>query len=587
MARYSQIKLYKDMKKALAPSKVTPIKYATATPTSLGSKEAVLSYLLKEGFDAYEAKQKKDAEAADIKAAGAMADKYHEPQKEWNEDEYGSTPDTLRAAPMPGALTENAGATYNPNVKPFPEQWAYDGEEGQQLSMNDALGAPNAALGSPLDPGQPYAVGTDEEGDDANWMSAPEHAEFYKRAAAEAQTRFDAENLTGLPAVMEADRGGAYNTANGVRGQRSNAMLAALRGEDRALEREEAERDRTLAETIDAERRKQANAMALEAYKRKNGGNAKYSNSLVWGTDENGKSVLMQSNTAGGKLRVAELPPGITARRGKISSEDLGDKIAIFDANGQFIGYRGKGLAQKRVINNKTLITLPAVPGKISTSNGNNQTSSATATPNAVKTEPLPVTDKQLASQINSQIRPMVEARKTGRLALDLIDANKDDVIPMSGTWSKIASWNSDSDQGILLSYIENLKSPNVLGAMMALKEASATGSTGFGQLNIKELDILINRLGALNAEDTNVGVLRRSIVSVNDSFDSVVNMVKKNVSEEKLKELELHELFYPPNSSRVKTDTNASPVPDAAKEDGVTQEMWNAMSPKDRGLFQ
>ena len=231
--RYSQVKFYEDMKKALAPSKVTPIKYAR--PASIGSGAEVAAKVGEELLDAYLAKQKKDAEAADIKAAGAMADKFYEPQEEWNEEEYGSTPDTLRAATMPGALTADVGSQEMPI-----ESYGAMGPDG----MPAALGAPNAALGAPIDIEQPYAVGTDEEGDDANWMSAPEHAEFYKKAAAEAQAGFDVDNVPGLPAVMKADRGGAYNTANGVRGPRSDAMLAALRGEDRALKREEAERGR-------------------------------------------------------------------------------------------------------------------------------------------------------------------------------------------------------------------------------------------------------------------------------------------------------------------------------------------------------
>ena len=40
-------------------------------------------------------------------------------------------------------------------------------------------------------------------------------------------------------------------------------------------------------------------------------------------------------------------------------------------------------------------------------------------------------------------------------------------------------------------------------------------------------------------------------------------------------------------NKSNVTQNSNASPVPDAAKESDVTQEMWNSMSPEDRKLFQ
>ena len=559
---YSQVELYKKAQELLGGKGVVK-RVAPTSPRRTGfpTDTSMYANIIDKSVKAWSDKQDKDAakatRVADQAAARSMFEDYMEPQPAWKAEEYGSTPKTLRDA-------------------------------GFKVSMSDALGDQSLEGDEPAD---------------QNWMTADESKQFYNAEATKAQADFDAENPYGINALKDS-----YATANkpsmidqlmgnqppaAVEGEITGAMRMALMGDSaRKRESDEArlltEQDARVKYTrgLEAEGRGQEYKMALAAYKRKNGVGAKYSNSPIWGTDENGKSVLMQTNNAGGELRIAKLPPGVTAQRGQISFRDLGDKLAIFDADGTFIGFRPKGLPPERVVTKAGVVTLPPVPGK-ETSNGNNQTSSATGIPGVIAIEPLPVTNKQLASQINSQIRPMVEARKTGQLALDLIDANKDGVIPMSGTFSQIASWNSDSNQGILLSYIENLKSPNVLGAMMALKEASSTGATGFGQLNIKELDILINRLGALNAKDTHVEVLRRSIVSVNDSFDSVINMVKKNVSEEKLKELELHKLFYPPNSSRVKTETNASPVSDAAKESDVTQEMWNNMSPEDRKLFQ
>jgi hypothetical protein len=107
---------------------------------------------------------------------------------------------------MPGALTGNVGATYDPNVKPFPGEDLYDGTDTAQ-GMAAALGAPNAALGSPLDPGQAYAVGTDEEGDDANWMNPEEHKAFYENEALNAQAGFDKENPTGMARVDQGNYG--------------------------------------------------------------------------------------------------------------------------------------------------------------------------------------------------------------------------------------------------------------------------------------------------------------------------------------------------------------------------------------------
>ena len=52
----------------------------------------------------------------------------------------------------------------------------------------------------------------------------------------------------------------------------------------------------------------------------------------------------MQSSSAGGPLRVAKLPPGVTAQRGQTSRVDLGNKWAILDANGTVIGHQPKGI---------------------------------------------------------------------------------------------------------------------------------------------------------------------------------------------------------------------------------------------------
>ena len=104
----------------------------------------------------------------------------------------------------------------------------------------------------------------------------------------------------------------------------------------------------------DAHRQRQAREAAELAHQRAiklrrvssgTGGNARFSNTPIWGKDEEGKSVVMQSSSTGGPLRIAGLPPGVvTAERGQVSYQNLGDKIAIFDANGQFIGYRAKGI---------------------------------------------------------------------------------------------------------------------------------------------------------------------------------------------------------------------------------------------------
>ena len=208
MARYSQSELFKKRMKLTGgkgvAKRVVPI---STKKTGFDTNEGMYAAILEQLGGAYSDKLADKLEKADLAAARRMRDDYLKPQKDWNVEKDGTTPDALRAATMPGALTGNVGATYDPNVKPFPEQWAYDGEEGQQLSMHDALGAPNAALGSPLDPGQAYAVGTDEEGDDANWMTPAEHKAFYEDEALRSQAGFDEENPTGMARVDQGDYG--------------------------------------------------------------------------------------------------------------------------------------------------------------------------------------------------------------------------------------------------------------------------------------------------------------------------------------------------------------------------------------------
>ena len=206
-SRYSQAELFK---KALeltggkgVAKRVVPI---STKKTGFDTNEGMIAAILEEGLKGFLGGQADKLEKADLGAARRMRDDYLKPQKDWNVETDGTTPDALRAATMPGALTGNVGATYDPNVKPFPEEDFDDGTDTVR-GMAAALGAPNAALGSPLDPGQPYAAGTDEEGDDANWMTPAEHKAFYENEAVNAQAGFDEENPTGMARVDQGNYG--------------------------------------------------------------------------------------------------------------------------------------------------------------------------------------------------------------------------------------------------------------------------------------------------------------------------------------------------------------------------------------------
>lgn len=100
-------------------------------------------------------------------------------------------------------------------------------------------------------------------------------------------------------------------------------------------------------------------------FKRDFGGGSqeKFGNSPIWGTDAEGNPVLMQPSSAGG-VKVVQLPEGITPQRGQTSRVDLGDKVGILDANGNFIGYAPKGIAPDRTVQDGRVINMPAVPGE-------------------------------------------------------------------------------------------------------------------------------------------------------------------------------------------------------------------------------
>jgi hypothetical protein len=557
---YSSVKLYKDMVKALRPAKtirtkVTPVSSAPATGWQAADR------VTKKALELYLQSQKEEKEKQDISARMQMFRDYNKPQAEFDPSKYGQTPDQLRDT---GYKTVNYATTGEGD---FGGDNVYDGDEPLSRDPEEAKA----------------------------WQT------LYKEEADKTQNRFDKENPYGMDLVNKnnynsVDTNSSLDRFFGmekdkVEGPQTSEMRMALMGD--SIGRRDAETERLRVIDAAAKKRNQTLGDAERGYGRKRltaknlaAAQANAAEKLA----ENKLAIAQAKLTDGSTSNIrdfAELqrlklkfPPD---ENGKDSREvatfrdfvratkvmNLGDRYQPYDpSQGQSSSI---GLPPKRYQKGKTIVTLPSVPATGQGANDRTDSATvsrdgvkpATVSRDGVKIAQLPVTDKQLAAEINSEVRPMVEARRTGQLALDLMDANKDNIIPVSGTFSRIINWNSDSDQGILKSYIENLKSPNVLGAMMSLKAASPTGSTGFGQLNIKELDILINRLGALNVNETNVKVLRRSIVSINNSFDSVVNMVKKNVPEEKLKEIGLHKLFYgESDSKKLKKNPNVSAAP-------------------------
>lgn len=115
---------------------------------------------------------------------------------------------------------------------------------------------------------------------------------------------------------------------------------------------------------------------------------------------------------------------------------------------------------------------------------------------------------------------------------------------PATGTLSRPFAAYSGSPAGKVRSYVGALKSGVALNAMMRLKEASSTGATGFGAMNEKELQLLIDDVGALEPDTTDPEIFAKTIDRIDSRFKRVVEDVKRNVSPERIRELGLEPLI-------------------------------------------
>jgi hypothetical protein len=331
------------------------------------------------------------------------------------------------------------------------------------------------------------------------------------------------------------------------------------------------------------------------------GGGTKYGNTLIWGTDEDGNAVLMQSSNQGGPLRIAKLPEGVKARRGQTSRVDLGDKWAILDANGTVIGYQPKGLGQSRSIVDGATVTLPSVSGGVPTdaSGGPVVASDGVTIPSNVVTTGSGITVEQLPLSPTAVAQAAVgtETKAVGagvmltaiRGAKEQLQLAQDDWLSFggSGTASRLAGWNSSSYAGKVRSYIGTLKSGIVEQGIKLLRESSSSGATGFGAMNKEELQVLINRLGALEPTTTDPEILLETLSSIEKQTMRVMADIQKNVSPERLKKLGLSDWVSgddgsnPPAAGFDPNDKTTWTNPA-----GVPNRVWDAMTDVQRALF-
>lgn len=92
-----------------------------------------------------------------------------------------------------------------------------------------------------------------------------------------------------------------------------------------------------------------------------------YGLSPIWGTNEAGEDVLLQSSNRGGVKQVP-LPKGVTPKRGQTSRVDLGTEWGVLDVNGNLIGRIHKdlkGAAAETAIGQSQGELAAAAPGAI------------------------------------------------------------------------------------------------------------------------------------------------------------------------------------------------------------------------------
>jgi hypothetical protein len=115
---------------------------------------------------------------------------------------------------------------------------------------------------------------------------------------------------------------------------------------------------------------------------------------------------------------------------------------------------------------------------------------------------------------------------------------------PVTGTSSRPFALHSATAAGQVRSYVGTLKSGVALSAITRLKEASATGATGFGAMNEAELQLLIDDIGALDPDTTEPEIFLKTVDRIERRYNRVIEDIRQNVSPERIRELGLDSLL-------------------------------------------
>ena len=141
---------------------------------------------------------------------------------------------------------------------------------------------------------------------------------------------------------------------------------------------------------------------------------------------------------------------------------------------------------------------------------------------------------------------------------------------PYAGTTSIPFSLYSETPAAKVRAHVRTLQSGVALQAMMRLKAASATGATGFGQMNARELQLLIDDIGVLDA-DMSPDIFMQTVERIGSRFDRVIEDIKKNVAPERIRELGLEEFLEAEGSDAFPPGVSEADIEFTMKKHGLS----------------
>lgn len=251
-------------------------------------------------------------------------------------------------------------------------------------------------------------------------------------------------------------------------------------------------------------------------------------------------------------------------------SQVVGQGASLVDANGNVIYQSQKDRAPLVEINNGNafpgLGKLSPDYGYVLDESGRPVIDPQTGLPKSAvipgsKTD-MDMKAEELAKEKRADVRTVSDAEKadaTLSATANIRSILESEGLPAAGTASIVPGVISSTNAGRLRSYIGQLQSSVALEAMVRLKEASKTGATGFGQMNQKELQLLLDDIGALDPSKTDPDILLETVNRIENRYKRIKEDIKINVAPEKIKELGLDAIF---NDISVPDSQNMNEVP-------------------------